>query len=160
MTPESVNDAEALAALDARGRGPDAWSLGRFEALTSDPGYQLMGIADSSTQALLAFAVVSVGPFDLELEMIAVDPSHRRQGLAGQLIVAMIEQGEAKGLERVLLEVRAGNDAAQALYAHHGFEVDGRRAGYYPQASGGREDAILMSRPLTRQEQGAERPAQ
>lgn len=119
-----------------------------------------MGIADDSTQALLAFAVFSVGPFDLELEMIAVDPSHRRQGLAGQLIVAMIEQGEAKGLERVLLEVRAGNDAAQALYERHGFEVDGRRAGYYPQASGGREDAILMSRPLARQEQGAERPAQ
>lgn len=160
MTPESINDVEALAALDARARGPDAWSLARFEALASDQGYQLTGIVDNNTQALLAFAVVSVGPFDLELEMIAVDPNHRRQGLAGRLIVAMIEQGEARGLERVLLEVRAGNGAAQALYERHGFEVDGRRAGYYPQASGGREDAILMSRPLTHQEQGAERPAQ
>ncbi|REC94035.1 GNAT family N-acetyltransferase [Kushneria indalinina] len=150
MIIERVRDAEALAALDARVRGAQAWSVSRFETLANDEGYRLTGIADTATRALLAFAVVSLGPFDLELEMIAVDPGHRRQGLAGHLIEAMIDDGKTSGLERVLLEVRAGNEAAQSLYRHYGFEMDGRRAGYYPLAPGRREDAILMSRPLTR----------
>ncbi|WP_158521430.1 GNAT family N-acetyltransferase [Kushneria konosiri] len=149
MTPESIKDAEALAALDVRARGEDAWSVECFEALVSNPQYRVMGVTEPEKRALLAFAVVSSGPFDLELEMIAVDPEHRRRGLAGQLIRAMIEHGVRLERERILLEVRAGNDAAQALYALYGFKVDGRRTGYYPQASGGREDAILMSRPLT-----------
>lgn len=150
MTPELIGDAKALAALDACARGEEAWSIMRFEALVSDQGYRITGITDRDRRALLAFAVVSVGPFDLELEMIVVAPEHRRRGLAGQLIETMIEQGMALERERILLEVRASNDAAQALYARHGFEVDGRRVGYYPQASGEREDAILMSRPLAR----------
>ncbi|WP_438766132.1 GNAT family N-acetyltransferase [Kushneria sp. TE3] len=150
MIIERAGGAEALAALDGRARGRDAWSVSRFEALIDDERYRLTGIAATGTQTLTAFAVVSIGPFDLELEMIAVDPDHRCQGLAGRLITAMIEQGEALGLERILLEVRAGNEAAQALYIRYGFSVDARRAGYYPQAAGEREDAILMSRPLTR----------
>ncbi len=152
MNVERVRDGGALAALDARARGLEAWSLARFEALADDSGYWLTGIVDRNGQTpiLLAFAVVSLGPFDLELEMITVDPNHRRQGLAGRLIEAMIEKGRALELERVLLEVRAGNEAARLLYARHGFDVDGRRPGYYPLGPGGREDAILMSRPLTR----------
>ncbi|GHC28489.1 ribosomal-protein-alanine acetyltransferase [Kushneria pakistanensis] len=145
---ENVTDARALATLDARVRGSDAWPISRFISMTHD-AYDLLGLTDRNTQALLAFAVFSLGPFDIGLEMIAVDPDHRRQGLAGRLIEAMIDKGEAMGLERVLLEVRASNEAAQALYARYGFSVDGRRAGYYPLAPGRREDAILMSRPLT-----------
>jgi len=39
----------------------------------------------------------------------------------------------------VLLEVRASNAAAQALYTAAGFVADGRRPGYYPDG----EDALL-----------------
>jgi [ribosomal protein S18]-alanine N-acetyltransferase len=42
------------------------------------------------------------------------------------------------------LEVRAGNAAALALYAAEGFGETARRPGYY----GGREDAVLMEKPL------------
>ncbi|HET19983.1 MAG TPA: ribosomal-protein-alanine N-acetyltransferase, partial [Chromatiales bacterium] len=52
-----------------------------------------------------------------------------------------------QGLERILLEVRASNTPALGLYRSEGFCEDGVRKGYYP-ASGGREDAILMSRSL------------
>lgn len=148
MIIEDVRDSEALAALDARARGEEAWSAARFETLTHDERYRLIGLLEASSRRLLAFAVIAFGPFDLELEMIAVDPQHRRQGLAGRLIEAMIDEGSRGNMERVLLEVRAGNEAARALYARYGFAVDGRRAGYYPISPGRREDAILMSRPL------------
>jgi ribosomal-protein-alanine N-acetyltransferase len=47
----------------------------------------------------------------------------------------------------MLLEVRATNQPALALYAQQGFAEIGRRRGYYP-AEAGREDAIVMAREL------------
>jgi ribosomal-protein-alanine N-acetyltransferase len=62
-------------------------------------------------------------------------------------VVAVAKQWQA---ERLLLEVRAGNQRAIALYQQAGFGEDGCRKGYYPAVKGttGREDALLMSRPL------------
>jgi ribosomal-protein-alanine N-acetyltransferase len=42
-----------------------------------------------------------------------------------------------------LLEVRADNCGALALYSGHGFREVGRRRRYYPDGS----DAVLMERP-------------
>ncbi|WP_456268199.1 GNAT family N-acetyltransferase [Kushneria sp. AK178] len=150
MIIETVSDSRALAALDARARGEQAWPAVRFEALAHDERYRLIGLLEAPSRTLLAFAVMAFGPFDLELEMIAVDPDHRRQGLAGRLIETLIDEGARRGMERILLEVRAGNDAARWLYVGYGFDVDGQRPGYYPLAPDRREDAILMSRPLVR----------
>ena len=46
-----------------------------------------------------------------------------------------------------MLEVRAGNVAAQQLYGAAGFMQDGRRPRYYPDG----EDALLLRRPLVTQ---------
>ncbi|MCI4054270.1 hypothetical protein MM710_39410, partial [Klebsiella pneumoniae] len=48
--------------------------------------------------------------------------------------------------QRLLLEVRAGNTAAQALYAAHGFSIAGRRKNYYRATDGQTEDAVLMEK--------------
>ena len=45
-------------------------------------------------------------------------------------------------MRRAFLEVRAGNDAAQAMYKKFGFEVTGIRPKYYRDND---EDAILMT---------------
>ncbi len=50
-------------------------------------------------------------------------------------------------MTRMLLEVRATNRAALALYTRQGFIEVGRRHGYYP-AHEQREDAIVMAREL------------
>jgi ribosomal-protein-alanine N-acetyltransferase len=44
--------------------------------------------------------------------------------------------------EMVTLEVRRGNDAAQALYQKYGFDVVGERRRYYRDTG---EDALLMT---------------
>ena len=54
-----------------------------------------------------------------------------------------VEIGRRRGrYAGVVLEVRASNAPAQALYRRAGFVVDGRRPRYYPDG----EDAVLMSR--------------
>ena len=51
----------------------------------------------------------------------------------------------AAGCRAVLLEVRASNDAARALYTRHGFTTAGRRRRYYTAPV---EDALVMRLPL------------
>ena len=73
---------------------------------------------------------------------VAVDADHRRQGIADALIEELIRRSRALLLSFLTLEVRAGNEAAIALYRKHGFRPVGRRRGYYEQP---REDAVLMT---------------
>ena len=76
---------------------------------------------------------------EAEITNIAVAGSHRRRGIGGMLLEAII----GTGAERVLLDVRASNMAARGLYEKYGFRVDGIRRGFYAKP---REDAVLMSR--------------
>ena len=48
-------------------------------------------------------------------------------------------------MERIFLEVRESNLAAQALYLSRGFVNDGRRKNYYLDEQG-MEDALIFSR--------------
>lgn len=72
---------------------------------------------------------------------IAVHPEHRRQGLGRKLILELLLRAQERGAICATLEVRAGNEAAIAMYEGLGFESCGRRKGYYPD---NREDAIVM----------------
>jgi len=99
---------------------------------------------------LMGYALVAKLPFDAELQAIGVLPDCQGQGIGQRLlnkVVAVAKQWQA---ERLLLEVRAGNQRAIALYQQAGFGEDGRRKEYYPAVKGttGREDALLMSLPL------------
>ena len=76
-----------------------------------------------------------------EIANVAVHPDFWRQGIGRALVKTALEKAAELGMERVMLEVRAGNEPAQTLYRAFGFTEDGRRKGYY--ANG--EDAILMS---------------
>lgn len=80
---------------------------------------------------------------ELHILNLAVDPDCQRRGHARQLCQALLTAGAAGGAHHVFLEVRASNEAAQALYASLGLCESGRRRNYYP-AVNGREDALLM----------------
>jgi ribosomal-protein-alanine N-acetyltransferase len=82
---------------------------------------------------------------DLEILTVAVDPSQRWAGIGTALVGTATAEARALGCERVLLEVRASNAAALALYRRAGFIEDGLRRGYYSDPT---EDAVLMSCPM------------
>lgn len=136
---------EALAALAAE-VADYPWRAAQFaDSLVA--GHQLLGL-QAADGTLLGFAVWSQVLDDAELLDIGVDPACRRQGLGQRLLDAVMAAARAQGAQRLLLEVRAGNLAAQALYQRAGFRLSGRRKGYYP-AADGREDACLMDVGLT-----------
>jgi [ribosomal protein S18]-alanine N-acetyltransferase len=76
-----------------------------------------------------------------ELENLVIAPEHRHRGMGGQLLQAWLEWAAGRGAGHALLEVRASNLAALALYRRWGFKEQGRRRGYYTQPT---EDAVLM----------------
>lgn len=73
---------------------------------------------------------------------IAVAPAWRGRGLGELLLVNLLDQAVALGLRVATLEVRVSNKVAQNLYRKYGFEIVGRRRGYY---SDNHEDAWIMS---------------
>lgn len=79
---------------------------------------------------------------EAHIATLATHPEFRRQGIAEQLLVKALENAYAEGARSALLEVRAGNIAAQTLYRKFGFEEVGRRERYYKDNN---EDAVLMT---------------
>ncbi|MDN5276824.1 MAG: [ribosomal protein S18]-alanine N-acetyltransferase [Clostridiales bacterium] len=72
---------------------------------------------------------------------IAVHPLFRRKGIGEAILKALVTEAHRMGIDRMTLEVRASNIAAQSLYKKLGFVEVGVRKGYY---SDNNEDAIIM----------------
>ncbi len=79
---------------------------------------------------------------EAHIATIATHPDFRRQGIASQILKYGLDAAVREGAKRAFLEVRAGNDAAKAMYRRFGFVEDGLRPHYYKDNG---EDAILMT---------------
>ena len=123
------------------------WTPAMFEAeLRGNPFCRFLGAfrsGDGAQAGLLGYVCYWVVFDELRLMNVAVRPKHRRRGIARHLLECALRDGRASGTTRALLEVRAGNDAACALYRALGFHPYSRRRAYYTNPD---EDAILMHR--------------
>jgi ribosomal-protein-alanine N-acetyltransferase len=81
---------------------------------------------------------------EVHIATLAVDPDWRRSGIALRLVCTALQAGLSERAAAATLEVRAGNLAAQRLYDRLGFQVVGRRPGYYADNA---EDALLLTLP-------------
>jgi ribosomal-protein-alanine N-acetyltransferase len=98
-------------------------------------------------RSVIGFIVARHIADEIHVNNVAVRPDFRRNGLARRLLRAVLSWGREKGARQAVLEVRAGNVAAQELYGACGFEVIGRRRRYYQAPL---EDALLMAVSLER----------
>jgi len=96
-----------------------------------------------------AAIVAQPAPDDWEVLDLAVAPTCQGQGLARALLATAAGAAGAAGAGRLLLEVRASNRRARAVYAAAGFQHIASRRNYYPaSAAGAAEDAIVMALSL------------
>jgi ribosomal-protein-alanine N-acetyltransferase len=93
---------------------------------------------------IAAFAIMHFGTDVAHLNLLAVAPEHRRQGLARRLMDWLTLTAIEAGVFRINLELRTDNTAARAFYESLGFVAAGVVQGYYQ----GRESALRMSRRL------------
>lgn len=94
--------------------------------------------------ALVGFAIMRYGDEIAHLNLLAIEPTHRRRGVARQLIRWLEETAETAGTFVISLELRATNEPALQLYRKLGYRELDRVSGYYQ----GVEQAIRMSRDL------------
>ena len=118
----------------------DPWSEALFREALDNPAVTVL-LAQGEDGSLLGYAVLSAVLDEGNLDNIAVAPSARQQGVGDALMGVLTGFGR-EHLSTLMLEVRASNAPAIALYEKHGFAAVGRRKNYY---SAPREDAVLMT---------------
>jgi ribosomal-protein-alanine N-acetyltransferase len=119
---------------------PTPWSLAMFVLELSKPSG--VSLAASIDDELAGYLICSRYDDVWHLMNVAVDPSHRRRGVASALLAEMLERA-GHGQGRYTLEVRTSNEGAIDLYRRFGFTAAGTRRRYYQDTG---EDALIMWR--------------
>jgi ribosomal-protein-alanine N-acetyltransferase len=91
--------------------------------------------------AVVGYAGLMLVPDDGHITTLAVDPAWHRHKIGTRLLLALTRAGVERGARNLTLEVRVGNEPAQALYREFGFAPAGIRKGYYVETQ---EDALIM----------------
>ncbi len=90
---------------------------------------------------IIGYIVFYIADVEAHIMSLAVDPVKRKQGYGRQLLSHAIKLLREDDISECYLEVREHNSDARRLYKKFGFEVIGRRKGYYMESG---EDALLM----------------
>ena len=143
IRPMDSGDLSVVAQLER-----DSYSFPWTEGIFRDSlrvGYHCSVLAFD--HLIAGYGVLSAGAGEAHLLNVCVRREFRHRGLGGRLLDHMINQAYDSRASVMFLETRPSNLAGIRLYQSHGFVQIGVRRGYY-QAVGGREDAIVMRRPL------------
>ena len=139
-------DVEALMPTERELFGPTAWTAETFWSELAQPSRWYV-VADDGTGGVLGYAGLMVNGPDADVQTVAVVPSAQGRGLGAVLLSALLEEAVARRATAVLLEVRADNPPAIALYQRFGFEQLAVRRRYYQP---GDVDALVMRHRLPR----------
>jgi ribosomal-protein-alanine N-acetyltransferase len=121
---------------------PWSWTAERVERSIRHADTAVIVARDR--RRLAGFAIMRFGDARAHLDLLAVTPACRRQGVGREMLVWLEACARTAGIFDIDLELRAGNDRARAFYVAQGYLDCGLARGYYA----GREDALRMYRDL------------
>lgn len=149
LAPMNEGDIDAVLAIE-ESVAAFPWTRGHF-ADSLQAGYSGW-VARDAEGRLLGYYLLMLAVDEVHLLNIGVDRAAQRQGLGTRLLRHALANGWRAGGRSLFLEVRPSNTPAISMYARFGFAEVGRRRSYYP-SHVGREDAIVMRRALTREDE-------
>jgi ribosomal-protein-alanine N-acetyltransferase len=123
----------------------DAWMPSVLQELLKMDGVvvALAGI-DGAEDVCVGFLIARLVLDEAEILTLVSAPESRRCGIARSLLELMIKELRCRGCKNLFLEVASANVAAIHLYEGYDFRIVGKRAGYYPNAGGSSDDALIM----------------
>ena len=120
---------------------PTPWSRSMFAGELAKPSSVCLGAFDTDRGVLVGYLIISRYVDAWHVMNVAVEPAHRRRGIATALLDRLFELTADDGRRGYTLEVRVSNTHAIQLYERLGFQGRGIRRGYY---TDNREDALIM----------------
>ncbi len=137
----SMQDVPAVSLID-RMSFSLPWPEHSFQYEVSENRSARCFVAEAEDKRIAAMIVSWIIVDEMHIATIATHPDFRRQGIGELILREALLDGKGMGAHLAFLEVRAGNEPAQAMYRKFGFEATGKRPRYYRDNG---EDAILMT---------------
>jgi ribosomal-protein-alanine N-acetyltransferase len=143
----TISDLEHVIQLSESPESHVRWNRSHYlDALNPSASRKLLvAEADGEWKGIVGFIMVRTVGDEWEIENVVISAAVRRKGLGFLMLMTVLEMARREQAARVLLEVRASNVAAIALYEKCGFQQDGQRKNYYSHPT---EDALLFSLSL------------
>ena len=142
---------QTVANIEATVQPDDAWNQKTLVELLEQDSISLLIAYDQAKEESVSHREIVVGyclyqtTFEqAEVLRIGTDPKYQRQGIASQVLNKLHELLQLNQVESLLLEVRADNTAAIALYEQQAFSIIHRRKGYYKVPHKPAVDALIM----------------
>ena len=131
------------------------WRTESVKAMIRDPSAVVLcaRIAESAndTGVIAGFAIMEFRFETAHLNLLAVDPSFRRRGIAADLLAWLETTALVGGVGSITLEVRANNSGARTFYRQLGYRECEYLRHYYQGPDGAKESAYRMRRRLREQ---------
>lgn len=150
-TVERQQGIQAVADIEALLQPYDAWTYQTLVTLLEQDSVDMLIIYDKQQDTAIIKTVVGYCLYQVVFEQaeilrIGTRPDYQRQGIASQLFTELNRELVQSQVESLLLEVRANNLPAIALYEQQAFTVIHKRKGYYQMQDQPAIDALIMQR--------------
>lgn len=152
ITAECQSSIQAVADIEAAVQTYDAWTYQTLVSLLEQDSIKLLIIYDQqpldtvNDRKVIGYCLYQMLFEQAEILRIGTHPHYQRQGIASQLFVELNNELQCSEVQSLLLEVRADNIPAIALYKQQNFAVIHTRTGYYQLSGQSAIDALIMQR--------------
>ena len=141
IRPVSLSDISRLHSIEIHSfKGP--FSRKMLEKLAQTPN--IVFLVGEIKQNIIGYVINSLRQSEAHLISIVSDEKYRRRGFSSVLIQNVIKKLQEKGIKKLKLEVRVGNEVAKAFYAKFNFKIIKNKPRYYSDG----EDALEMELDL------------
>lgn len=149
-TSERQQALQAVANIEVLVQPHDAWTEQTLVEMLAQDSMHMLIVYKQEDKAdnnkVIGYCLYQVIFEQAEILRIGTHPDYQRQGIASQLFATLNNELINNKVESLLLEVRADNAPALALYEQQGFAVIHTRKNYYQLPHQPSVDALIMQR--------------
>lgn len=140
-----VSDIEAIIRMEQLCFNEESFSRRQIRYLITKAKADFLVAEEEELISAFIVLLKRVTGTGMRIYSVAVSPSHRGKGLAGQLLNEAEKRARANRNQYLVLEVSEINEVAIKLYLRSGFEIFGERPSYYKNGS----KALLMRKMIS-----------
>ncbi|WP_299185513.1 ribosomal protein S18-alanine N-acetyltransferase [uncultured Psychrobacter sp.] len=143
---------QAIATIETQVQSQDAWTYKTLVELFEQDSIDIIVVYDelqekkTDHKKVVGYCLYQVMFEQAEILRIGTHPDYQRQGIASRIFATLETELLDKQVESLLLEVRADNAPAIALYKQQKFINIHKRQGYYHIPNQPAIDALIMQR--------------